>query len=57
MGKEERTKFIETLKKTQKELSKSKEASKKFLVDTGIITEKGNLKKPYKHLCIPSDQD
>lgn len=57
MGKEDKIKFIEALKKTQKELSKSQEASKKFLVDTGIITEKGNLKKPYKHLCIPSGQD
>lgn len=43
---------MEALEKTQTELSKSQEASRKFLFDTGIITEKGNLKKPYKHLFI-----
>ncbi len=39
-----------------KELAKSKEKSLDFLVGAGILTKKGNLTKPYKHLCIPQKQ-
>ncbi len=57
MSDKERKEFIEALKAHTQKLSKDKKASRKFLVDTGIITDKGNLRKPYKHLCIPQDQD
>lgn len=57
MSDKERREFIEALKAETKKLSKDRKASKKFLVNAGIITEKGNLRKPYKHLCIPQDQD
>ncbi len=56
MSDKERIEFIEAIKKQTQKLSKSKTASKKFLVDTGIITAKGNLRKPYKHLCIPQER-
>lgn len=39
-----------------RELAKSKEKSLDFLVGAGILTKKGKLTKPYKHLCIPQGQ-
>ena len=45
-------KIISKLEKYLIEVTKSESKSKKFLVDAGIITEKGNLKKNYRHLCI-----
>jgi hypothetical protein len=35
----------------------SKRAARENLVDSGIFTKKGNLRKPYKHLCIPQGPD
>lgn len=57
MSEKERKEFSTAIKKYTEKLSKSKKASKDFLVRTGIITEKGNLREPYKHLCIQQDQD
>lgn len=45
------------MKKFAQKLSKNKKASKDFLVKTGIITSKGNLRQPYRNLCTPKDQD
>lgn len=55
MTDQERQEFIRVLKNFQKKISKKSEA-RKFLVKAGIYTEKGNLTKNYKHLCIPQDQ-
>jgi len=57
MSKEEYKEFIKVLKARKHQLSKSTEESKKFLVDLGVVTKKGNLKKNYKNLCIPIEQD
>ena len=43
--------FISILVKYKEKVSKTEETSKKFLVDLGLITEKGNLKKNYKNIC------
>lgn len=56
MSDKDRQDFIEILQKYKVKLSKNKKASKKFLVDAGITTPKGNLKKAYKDLCIPQGQ-
>jgi hypothetical protein len=52
-------KELENIKKGMKEYAKkletSKEESIKFLAGAGIITTKGNLRKPYKNLCIPQN--
>ncbi len=48
MSDKERKEFSEAIKRYNSKLSKSREASKQFLVDTGIITEKGKLREPYK---------
>lgn len=57
MTEKERQDFIEILENLRLKLSKDKEAARKFLVDAGIYTAKGNLRKPYKSLCIPHAQD
>jgi hypothetical protein len=57
MSEKDHKEFILILQQYKQKLSKSKKASRKFLVDTGIVTEKGNLREPYKHLCIPQEQD
>ena len=49
-------KFIAYLEKYKEEVSKTPESAKKFLVELGVITEKGNRTKHYKHLCIPEAQ-
>ena len=57
MRDKERKEFIVILEQYKSRLSKDKEASRKFLMDVGIVTKKGNLRQAYKHLCIPYDQD
>lgn len=57
MSEKDHQEFIVILEQYKQKLSKSKKASRKFLVDTGIVTAKGNLREPYKHLCIPPEQD
>lgn len=44
--------FLSILKNYKKKVSETEETAKTFLVELGVITEKGNLKKNYKHLCI-----
>lgn len=57
MSEKERKQFSDAIKKYTLKLSSNKKASKSFLVKTGIITSNGNLREPYKNLCIPQDQD
>jgi len=45
--------FLIALEKYKAEVTKTEESSKKFLVELGVITEKGNRTKHYKNLCIP----
>lgn len=40
--------MLKAMKETQKEISKSPESIREFLVKTGIYTKKGNLTKAYK---------
>lgn len=58
MSEKEKREFSAILQQYKEKLSGDKEASRQFLVDAGIITPKGNLREPYKHLtlCIPRDQ-
>lgn len=50
-------KFREVLESYRDKVTKTKETSQEFLVDIGVFTEKGKLKKNYKHLCIPDKED
>jgi hypothetical protein len=56
MSKQERENFKKAVESYKKEVLVSKAASQQFLVELGIFTEKGNVRKPYKHLCIPQEQ-
>lgn len=56
MSKKEIVEFEAALKDYGKEIAASKEKSNAFLVRIGVITKKGNVRKPYKNLCIPQDQ-
>lgn len=49
--------FEKVIKAKTKNVAKSKANAKAFLVSTGIVTTKGNLRKPYSHLCIQPKQD
>tara|TARA_R110000868_G_scaffold177159_1_gene415454 strand:+ start:293 stop:466 length:174 start_codon:yes stop_codon:yes gene_type:complete len=51
----ERKILLQELRAYKKEVTSSKESSRKFLKDVGIITEKGNLTKNYRNLCIPKE--
>jgi hypothetical protein len=49
--------FKAALESYRDKVTQTKEASQEFLVNVGVFTEKGNLKKNYKHLCIPDKED
>jgi hypothetical protein len=56
MCKDEHRELIKALKDKKNLVSKSAKESKKFLVDLGVVTEKGNLRRNYRSLCIPIEQ-
>lgn len=56
MTKEDRIEFSAAIKRVSKRMLQDKEYAKAFFVRAGIITPKGNLRKPYRHLCIALGQ-
>jgi len=40
------------LKEYQKKVTSSKEASRKFLIELGMVDKNGNLTAHFQHLCI-----
>ncbi len=57
MNDKEYKEFKEVLESYRDKVTQTKESSQEFLVDVGVFTEKGNLKKNYKHICIPDKED
>lgn len=57
MSDKEARELLKTLKDSKKKITKTQKSSREFLVELGIFTKKGNLKKNYKDLCIPQYQD
>lgn len=55
MTEEQRQLYLKALEKRKKKALKSKKASLEFLIEMGILTKKGNLKSPYKAVCIPEE--
>jgi hypothetical protein len=49
--------YLKKIKEYKKEVTSSKESANKFLIELGILTPKGNIRKAYKPLCIQKDQD
>lgn len=56
MTDQERNELLKIIEKYKKTFLGDEKASKEFLIELGIYTEKGNLRKNYKHLCIQPDQ-
>lgn len=48
MSDKELNELFGLMEKLRKTLKGDKEASRKFLVDVGIFTKNGNLRKPYR---------
>jgi len=60
MSEEDAKKLIESMKEQTKEITSSKASAQKFLEDVGILTSKGNFRKPYHDLgkaCTAHTQD
>lgn len=51
------TGFIELLKEYEIKVSKTEASSRKFLIDLGVLTNKGNFRKHYRNICIPGGLD
>jgi hypothetical protein len=47
---------LKEMRKFVASLKKNPEKTKEILVNAGIITPKGNLRKPYRNLCIPRQE-
>ncbi len=57
MSDRELNKYLKKAKKLKLEVSKSKKASRKFLVEMGVLTKNGNPTNRYAHLCTVQDPD
>jgi hypothetical protein len=55
MTDQEREQFFKAAEKHIKLVSSNKKAAQQFLVDIGIFTPKGNLRKPFKNLYLPQN--
>ena len=49
--------YLSELKKAADAISKDKEKSIKFLKDIGLLNREGKVKRQFRDLCIPIDQD
>ncbi len=47
--------LITILKWYAKKVQTDKKFGMQLLIDVGVLTKKGNRRKPYKHLCIGPD--
>jgi hypothetical protein len=52
---QERTILLKRLLKSKKKALKNKKNALEFLKEMGILTEKGNLKAPYKAVCTQEE--
>ena len=57
MTTQERENLKKALKTYKKRVTSSKKASRNFLIELGVFTKNGKVRKEYKNLCIPPDQD
>ena len=44
--------MMEGLKEYQKKVTSSKEASRKFLIELGVVDKDGNRTEHFQYLCI-----
>ena len=55
MTETEKEEFLKILKREKEKLSKNSKKAKEFMVKIGVSTEKGNLKRNFRDLCIQLD--
>jgi len=55
MTEQERQILLKALEKRHKKAVKSKKAALRFLIEIGALTEKGNLRAPYKNVCTQGE--
>lgn len=53
----EHEQMLEGLKQLKKRVTQNEGAALAFLIEIGVLTEKGNLKRNYRNLCIPAVQE
>ncbi|MEQ8881297.1 MAG: hypothetical protein RLQ12_16755 [Cyclobacteriaceae bacterium] len=52
MSEKEKKDMLKGLKAYKKQVAASKESSRKFLVELGVVDKDGKRTKHFKHLCI-----
>jgi hypothetical protein len=52
MSESDKKQLLKELKDYKKEVTSSKKASRKFLVELGVVDKDGNKTKAYENLCI-----
>lgn len=60
MSETEAKELIDSMREQTKKITSSKDSARKFLVEVGILTEKGNFRAPYRELgkaCTAPTQD
>ena len=55
MSEKEREEFIAYIEEYTKKMIADKKLARDFYIRAGILTKKGKLAAPYKHLYIPQD--
>jgi hypothetical protein len=57
MSQTERNQFLAAIQDKKKQLAGKQKESLSFLMEAGIVNKQGKLRKEYKNLCIPQEQD
>ena len=57
MSERELKTYLSDLKKAADIISKDKDKSKRFLISIGLLNRQGKIKRQYRELCIPIEQD
>ena len=52
MSDSDKKQLLKELKDYKKKVTSSKNASRKFLIDLGVVDKDGNKTKAYQNLCI-----
>jgi hypothetical protein len=49
--------YLSKIRKEANDIAKDEDKSKKFLIDIGLLNREGKVKRQYRDICIPIDQD
>lgn len=57
MSEKELNAYLLDIKKAANVIIKDEDKSKKFLQEIGLLNREGKVKKQFRDICIPIDQD